>query len=844
LRSLNQRTPTLIGSAFLGMKHLLMDEEFSENLKEVTLPMYASTNLKNHDLKMSEIIGDLKCAFFLVHLDPSGAGALSQKKSDECCVIESFEAEKEDFTTANDILAEKGGVLGSRVDFSARKLPVIPEKSKPPPTPKKAASSGLVQPCAKANEGRAEEAGQSVEAKNVPQKKVLSSRPKQFPTASPTLLCLLRVSEGRNLGNSSSALTATPSSDKKYCRNCNCDSLQESSRYFLSCRMFSPKNVITSELREAVVDEESRDNDAVINFDLQHSLPFSTDPVFLREYCQENHLVLEVWNRVTTKKTGVRKKKDKSPGGGTSNFPGKDGDDEETSTDNLVGLATVPLDKIFTAFQDEEKLMKAREMELPVIAANQWIPVYNLASSSNSHGSAATDDRGELRVLLAAGFEPQIYKLAVALDLSPPPTTATLTSHRTIGTSRQDNKENNDVTNINHADVTKQQMSCAVREEQPVVSNAHGFPLIRLVVSVEEGRNLPRIRTGDVCRDSPNSYVTLPPSYNAVALSDALARPATPKASPPTSRVVPNDCHPRWKMTATVNCPTGLLTDAKRHLIVKVWHKHSGHSALEDHVIGFGAIDLSPLLLKDFPSLCGWYNIIDFVGKVRGQIKVEITPEKTRENLNLMSELRQTHGRQDQSCSTTNDYDDVATEEVENVVGSSSYRIDCRTNSDNNLSDKCPTPPEVVQRWVLPDELDGQPSSSTYQRDTQSFLAAKLSDLDDLSDKLRQKLSSEEVIPACVEKEQKEEHESPLLEEFTLAQIQRTINNQLNAMKSHLIGQATPKEAPKEAPKEVPKEAPDAMDNGAAKEGASRRSSGESGSRMEPDGGNPSTASN
>ena len=56
---------------------------------------------------------------------------------------------------------------------------------------------------------------------------------------------------------------------------------------------------------------------------------------------------------------------------------------------------------------------------------------------------------------------------------------------------------------------------------------------------------------------------------------------------------------------------------------------------LGDHVVGFGAIDLSPLL-KGFPSVCGWYNVIDFTGKIRGQIKVEVKPLKTEANLDLL----------------------------------------------------------------------------------------------------------------------------------------------------------------------------------------------------------------
>lgn len=42
-------------------------------------------------------------------------------------------------------------------------------------------------------------------------------------------------------------------------------------------------------------------------------------------------------------------------------------------------------------------------------------------------------------------------------------------------------------------------------------------------------------------------------------------------------------------------------------------------------MLGYAAVDLSPLLAS-FPSVTGWYNIINWVGRCRGQIKVSIVP--------------------------------------------------------------------------------------------------------------------------------------------------------------------------------------------------------------------------
>ena len=64
-------------------------------------------------------------------------------------------------------------------------------------------------------------------------------------------------------------------------------------------------------------------------------------------------------------------------------------------------------------------------------------------------------------------------------------------------------------------------------------------------------------------------------------------------------------------------------------MILKVWH-HKKTADLNkdperDQVIGFVAVDLCPLR-AGFPSLQGWYNITDWLGKCRGQIMLAVTP--------------------------------------------------------------------------------------------------------------------------------------------------------------------------------------------------------------------------
>jgi C2 domain-containing protein 3 len=54
-----------------------------------------------------------------------------------------------------------------------------------------------------------------------------------------------------------------------------------------------------------------------------------------------------------------------------------------------------------------------------------------------------------------------------------------------------------------------------------------------------------------------------------------------------------------------------------------------------DRVLGFVLVDLSPLN-SGFPQICGWYNIVDFNGLSRGQIKV-------RTLINIVSKSSRKH---------------------------------------------------------------------------------------------------------------------------------------------------------------------------------------------------------
>ncbi|XP_048797723.1 C2 domain-containing protein 3 isoform X2 [Lagopus muta] len=116
---------------------------------------------------------------------------------------------------------------------------------------------------------------------------------------------------------------------------------------------------------------------------------------------------------------------------------------------------------------------------------------------------------------------------------------------------------------------------------------------------------------------SPSSCVSF-----AVAGSDA----------PITTPVIENTESPVWDFQQQARLSKELLLDPQQTLVFKVWHK-----AEAERVIGFASVDLSPLL-SGFQLVCGWYNITDFSGQCRGQIKVAVSP---LQNINNLREERQ-----------------------------------------------------------------------------------------------------------------------------------------------------------------------------------------------------------
>ena len=145
-------------------------------------------------------------------------------------------------------------------------------------------------------------------------------KPEELPTNLPKelVLCLLRIDQGRGF-------------------SLDTDSL------YITCRLFSDAKHISSSV--------AWNSNSNPRFELQHVTPIETNIGFLEHCCKNNHLVVEVWNFA-----------------------------EPTS--QIVGITTISLHQLYTAFHDETIASKHLSAEIPVIAVHDWLSVRDVLAGT------------------------------------------------------------------------------------------------------------------------------------------------------------------------------------------------------------------------------------------------------------------------------------------------------------------------------------------------------------------------------------------------------------------------------------------------------------------------------
>ena len=434
----------------------------------------------------------------------------------------------------------------------------------------------------------------------------------------------------------------------------------------------------------------------------------------------------------------------------------------------------------FSYFQDPARTETALTLDLPVVVCDgDWLPVTDLVSGA---------ERGELQVTLAAGTETQLERMSPrnAEEGARPSSVSRLAERReenendetesehlydTVGDEEEEEEEGHKEMPCRESHIT------ATTEEETTASTVRPVllerqkPQFQATVKVEEARKLPRVF-------DPARKEKVPPSTFVSFTSVVPSRFGPVKRTTVLSPLAKTTANPKWNFeAASVGVGTELLADPRRHFILKLWH-HVGESGddrpnLEtDHVIGFAAVDLSPLLRAGFPAICGWYNIMDFVGRCRGQLKVSITPEEKdlRSAVDVTS-LRETLLRRDSEVNNPAATAAGGKGGSDNVNSSSVFRVEAKYNhfpshvvqhTEQILTAAAtPTAPQPVRndvdggggsamsicesvrgrqspQWRQPDHAS-QPEESS----TKSFLRNKLTELDDATRRLKVRLSED-----------------------------------------------------------------------------------------------------
>ncbi|CAF1190222.1 unnamed protein product [Rotaria sordida] len=142
--------------------------------------------------------------------------------------------------------------------------------------------------------------------------------------------------------------------------------------------------------------------------------------------------------------------------------------------------------------------------------------------------------------------------------------------------------------------------------------------IFSVLVNIEQATHLPNIYSqNENIHTPPNPYVTY-----STADSNHLCR----------TQVLTSTIKPQWNYQQSIKLSIEHLFNEKKVFLLKVWHKinadiESIPEKSGDKVLGFVSIDLSPLL-SGLQQISGWYNIIDTIGNVQGQLKINIIPQQ------------------------------------------------------------------------------------------------------------------------------------------------------------------------------------------------------------------------
>ncbi|XP_018399713.1 PREDICTED: uncharacterized protein LOC108777352 [Cyphomyrmex costatus] len=210
-----------------------------------------------------------------------------------------------------------------------------------------------------------------------------------------------------------------------------------------------------------------------------------------------------------------------------------------------------------------------------------------------------------------------------------------------VGAEYEDlDQQQNNANNLSNSSLTEENVQ---KIESNINCNSSFF---RSIIEIECALHLPKIEGLNGFME-PSTYVTFQDLTNKLDSTIQLN-------SYTATNVCPYSCNPKWNWKCDAKLSTDLLLNNQKRLILKVWHLIDPNTSKNinlkrDIVIGFSAIDLS-ILMAGFPTVSGWFHIMDFTGKCNGQIKISIAP---LDNLSSLGKFAPTNSTNLSSCSNS-----------------------------------------------------------------------------------------------------------------------------------------------------------------------------------------------
>ena len=185
-----------------------------------------------------------------------------------------------------------------------------------------------------------------------------------------------------------------------------------------------------------------------------------------------------------------------------------------------------------------------------------------------------------------------------------------------------------------------------------------------------------------------------------------------------------------WSSSVKTQLPSLARCDQSQ-LILRLWYAaEDGRPDSEsDKMFGFVSVDCSPLQLG-FPTISGWYNIIDWVGKNKGQMKITVRPRTSKTDTDLTSKYEAVDN-------LSRALKDIWNVPSQRIFDNSDDAVDTLDNKVDN----------VLQTHISVDQTKQTPAATEESLSFMEFTLSKhLNDLNHLTTKLGRLLHSKLIF--------------------------------------------------------------------------------------------------